>query len=535
MRRSSSTRFSFLIVALLGAGCAVTPDNATVHRRASEVSADATTTPTVAETTDDLKPLSPRVTPVTYQTETSEQTETAQGDQIPVAAQHEAGTGLDLRKVIDSVHESYPLLQAAMFSRNIALGETISASGQFDLKLKGASENGPTGYYQTYRQSLGLQQPLYGGGEVFAGYRVGRGDFQPWYLERQTNDGGELKAGLSVPLMQNVDIDQRRADLWNAQYGRSLAEPEIRAQRIGFVQEASYAYWNWVAAGENYQIARRVLQLAEERTERIRSQVTAGLIDPPELTDNLRLVADRKAKLADSERKWNQTATKLSLFLRDSAGNPWIPPSDQLPTFPEIDAASQTEISHDITQALSTRPELEALDWQRKQIDVDYSQARNQLLPTLDAVIAGSQDVGQPTSSKRDKSEFELEAALLLDVPVQRRKARGKLTALEGKVAQLQAKRRMVADKITVDVRNARIAMEAALIQVYQTSEAVRMAEELAERERVNQQEGHSDLLKVTLREQYAAESATKAVEAKLTYFEAEADRRAAMGLDRLQ
>ena len=442
--------------------------------------------------------------------------------------------GLSLDQVIASVYQTYPLLQGALYTRNVALGEQIAAAGEFDLKLKGASENGPTGFYQTYRQSIGVLQPLYGGGEVFAGYRIGRGDFQPWYLERQTNNGGEFKAGVGVPLLQNTDIDARRAGLWRAQYGRQLAEPEIQAQLIAFVQEAAYAYWAWVAAGANYRIADRVLHLATDRTDRIRDQVEAQLIDPPELTDNLRLVAERKAKLADAERKLDQTAAKLSLFLRGPQGRPVIPDRSQLLDFPEPQPISLDATLAEIEIALQQRPELSVLDYLRRQYEVEYAQAENLTLPELDAVVTGSQDVGQPTSKKRDKSQFEMEAALYLDVPIQRRKARGKMTALEGKLAQISAKRRMVADKISVDVQNARIALHAAYVQVLETRQAVAFAEDLAERERQNQEAGLSDLLKVTLREQYAAESATKAVEALMKYFDAQADLRAALGTDRL-
>lgn len=454
--------------------------------------------------------------------------------EIFVAPLVDDGSQLALETVIGSVYQSYPMLQAALYSRNIALGETIAARGEFDLKLKGASENGPTGFYQTYRQSIGMSQPLYGGGEVFAGYRIGRGDYQPWYLERQTNDGGEFKAGVGLPLMQNVDIDPRRAALWQAQYGRYLAEPDIQAQLIEFVRSASYAYWEWVAAGENYHIAEHVLSLALDRTERIRSQVEAGFLDPPELTDNLRLVAERRAKLAEAGRKLDQTAVKLSIYRRDALGRPQVPERELLPKFPPPPPLSTNSVEGEIAIALQQRPELKSLDWQRRQIEVEYAQASNQTLPDLDAVVAGSQDVGQPTSKKRDKSEFELEAGLFLEVPVQRRKAYGKMTALEGKLSQLSAKRRLVADKIAIDIEAARIGVEAALRQVQETTEAVRLAEELADRERRNLELGLSDLLKVTLREQYAAESALKSVEALLIYYESLADLRAALGTDRL-
>lgn len=437
-------------------------------------------------------------------------------------------------EVVSSVYQSYPLLESALFSRNIAIGQQVGASGAFDTKLKGASENGPQGFYQTYRQSIGVVQPTYWGGEVFAGYRIGRGDFQPWYLERQTNDAGEFKAGVQVPLARNRTIDARRAELWKAGLERTMAEPEIQAQLIGFVQEASYSYWDWVAAGEYHDIATRILALAEDRTSRIEKQVKAKFLDPPELTDNLRLVAIRQAKVADTRRKLEQTAAKLSVYLRDSAGNPLLPSASQLPGFPEPTPIEDDVLDSNISLALSRRPELRVLDLMKQQTQVDYTEAANQLQPELNAVLWGSQDVGEPTSNKRDKSPYESEAAMYLDVPMQRRKARGKMTELQGKLAQLSAKRRITADKIGVDVRAAHAALKSAWEQVQETSDALEYAEDLAARERKNQELGASDLLKVALREQYAVESAEKNVDALKLYFESQADYRAALAEDNL-
>ena len=437
-------------------------------------------------------------------------------------------------EVLASVYSSYPLLQAALYNRNIALGQQIGASGAFDTKLKGASENGPQGFYENYRQSLGIVQPTYCGGEVFAGYRIGRGDFQPWYLERQTNGAGEFKAGVQVPLARNRTIDARRAELWKSGYERSMAEPDIQAQLIGYVQDASYGYWDWVAAGEYHQIATRVLVLAEERTNRIESQVNAGLVDPPELTDNLRLVAIRKAKAADTRRKMEQTAAKLSVYLRDGSGKPIVPMEKQLPGFPDPSPVDELQLDQDIQTALLNRPELRMLDLLRQQTQIDYNEATNQLQPELNAVVWGSQDIGEPTSSKRDKSPYESEASIYLDVPMQRRKARGKMTELQGKLAQLSAKRRITGDKIGVDVQMAHAALRSAWDQVVSSQESLKHAEDLAARERTNQEKGASDLLKVTLREQYAVESAEKYVDALKLYFESRADYRASMALDQI-
>jgi outer membrane protein TolC len=452
----------------------------------------------------------------------------------PASTETESKDVVAFEEVLASVYSSYPLLQAALFNRNIALGQQIGASGAFDTKLKGASENGPQGFYENYRQNLGIVQPTYWGGEVFAGYRIGRGDFQPWYLERQTNDAGEFKAGVQVPLVRNRNIDARRAELWKAGVERSMAEPDIQAQLIGYVQDASYGYWDWVAAGEYHQIATRVLVLAEERTSRIEAQVIQGFVDPPELTDNLRLVAIRKAKAADTRRKMEQTAAKLSVYLRDGSGRPLVPVQTELPGFPDPSPVDDLQLDQDIQTALSSRPELRMLDLLRQQTQIDYREATNQLQPELNAVLWGSQDIGEPTSSKRDKSPYESEASVFLDVPMQRRKARGKMTELQAKLAQLSAKRRITADKISVDVQMAHAALKSAWDQVVSSQESLKHAEDLAARERTNQEKGLSDLLKVTLREQYAVESAEKYVDALKLYFESRADYRAAMALDRI-
>jgi len=453
---------------------------------------------------------------------------------MPMPASFPMGASLPLDAVISSVYQSYPMLEAALYSRNVASGERLSAAGAWDTKLKAASENGPTGFYQTYRQSVGVIQPLFGGGEVFAGYRIGRGDFEPWYKERETNKSGEFKVGANLPLVQNRSIDERRAAIWRANYGRQLVEPDIHAQLIGFVQEASYAYWDWVAAGERYRIAERVLKLAEDRTDRIRDQVEQGFLDPPEQTDNLRLVSERKAKLAESEQKLNKAAIKLSLYYRDTQGQPVVPAIDDAPEFPKPQLVDDEELAVDAQIALSQRPEIALLNLYQQQLDVDYAQARNQLLPALDAVLTASQDTGTPTSKKNDKGEFELDASLFFEVPIQRRKALGKLRSIEGKVSQLNAKRRLTENKIVADVQTAYASLTAFYEQALQAQAAVAYAEDLAERERLNQRLGASDMLKVTLREQYAAESALKAVDALLLYFQAQADYRAALAQDRL-
>ena len=439
---------------------------------------------------------------------------------------------LELDAVVSSVYANFPLLEAARFQRNVANGDILSANGNFDTKLKAASENGALGFYQTNRNSIGVSQPLYGGAEVFGGYRVGRGKFEPWYQERQTNGNGEFKGGIQVPLARNRQIDARRAELWKATYARNRTEPEIQAQLIEFIRDGSLQYWDWVAAGQKQEIADRLLILAVNRNEGIRTRVRLGDLDPPDADDNQRIIVSREAKVIDAARKSMQTAVKLSLYYRDDSGRPVIPAAKWIPKFPEPDPVNDEQMISDVQIALNMRPELKAIDILRREIDVDYASARNDFRPQVDALVMGSQDSGTPTSSKQDKSPFELEAGIYAEVPIQRRKARGKMSVIEAKVSQVIAKRRMLEDKIATEIQSTHAALSAAWQRVGKARESVRLARYMAEVEQKKFDAGSSDLLSVNLREQQAAEAAETEVDALLDYFQARAIYRAAMAQD---
>ena len=445
-----------------------------------------------------------------------------------------AGGPIALSQVIDSIQRSYPLLEVAIYGRNVAAGEQLASEGAYDLKLKAATDNTPVGYYQTYRQHVGLEQDLYFGGQVFGGYRIGRGEFEPWYQERQTNQGGEFRAGMMIPLAQNRAIDPKRTELWKATYGRNAVEPAIQSQVIMFVYGGSLAYWDWVAAGRNLVYAEQLYDLAIARDQQLRTLVENGAQPEAALTDNQRLVASREIKRIDAERKLQQSAVKLSLFLRTAEGQPYVPSRDQLPEFPITLPVTREQEAADISAAITQRPELRELDFQRRIAEVDLAQAHNETQPALDATLWGAQDVGGFTSSKGDKQPLELQGSLNFSMPLQRRKAQGKIHATEGKIAQISAKRKFTADKITTEVQNATIALTLAYEAIQQARRSVVLNEEMQQFETVLLNNGASDLLRLNIRETQTFDARVAEAEALLRYFEAQAELRAAIGLDAL-
>lgn len=460
------------------------------------------------------------------------QPESPQREAEPIPAPLPTGAP-SLEQLRESVRLHFPLIRQAVAARTIASGEVLSATGSFDHKLEGYSNSQPLDFYKNYRQQMEVKRDTYWGGEVYAGYRIGRGEFEPWYQERQTNEGGEFNAGFVMPLAQDRGIDANRAELWRAQLERGRVEPEILAMIIGSVRDANVAYWQWVATAANFRVAEDILQLGLDRTDYLKRQVELGEKAEIDLVDNQRIIVTRRAKLVDARRKLEQASVKLSLFLRDDNGMPIVLPVEVATVaFPDTLAAEAWGASANVALAEANRPELAELQFAQQQLAILLRQARNETRPKVDAGLFVSQDVGEPTSAKRDKSQMKLEATLAVEVPLERRKALGKVRQLRGKIAQIRAKTQFAADKIAYEAQLAHTALTAAAERVVQTTEGVELAERMRAATQRRYELGQDTLFNLNLREQQTAEAAIDRVAALYDYQVALAEYAAALGFE---
>jgi outer membrane protein TolC len=302
-------------------------------------------------------------------------------------------------------------------------------------------------------------------------------------------------------------------------------------QILDSVRFASYVYWSWVAAGQAYMVTRELLTVAQDRNRAIARQVELGNLAATELQQNERLIASRQAKLIETQRKLQSAAIKLSLFWRDDNGDPVVPTPAQLPArFPEPREPNTDRVDEYMEVALNQRPELQDLALHREAANIDLTQGQNETLPRLDAVVEASKDVGGWASSKGDKTPFEMEAGLLFDVPLQRRKAIGKIESAQGKLTQISLKQRYTENKIRAEVADALSALKGAYKRVQRTREGVQLARQLVNAEYRSFELGNSDVLRIALQEGAELDSQLLEIEALLDYFQATAEYRYAIG-----
>ncbi len=449
---------------------------------------------------------------------------------------------LKLADVIASVYRSYPLIEQARLERSRAGGQLLEAYGAYDTKLQGYSLAEPVGFYHNYRNGIGVARQTWWGGYLSAGYRIGRGDFQPWYKERETNQAGEFKLAFAAPLLQGRAIDAQRVAVFQASLAGQAAAPLVQLSLLTASREAAAIYWEWVAAGAVLEAQRELLALAEARGEQFEVGFKAGKFAEIDLILNSQLIAERRGKVFETEQKFRATGFKLSVYLRDEVGQTMIPTDDWLPHhFPIIKELPPSEFQTDLADALTRRPEPMLLQFEKRQVLLEQQLARNQILPSLDLVSEASQDLGTPASSSNDKGQFELLVGVQGEVPIQRRKARGKIQQTSAKMASIDQKLRLQRDKIGAELHTAYNALTLTAQVVDQAEAALRAALETLASYRFAFETGSAqirgskvDLIYINLLETKVNETELKLVEAQRTWFVALAEMQAALGLDPL-
>ncbi|MEM7413075.1 MAG: TolC family protein [Myxococcota bacterium] len=465
----------------------------------------------------------------------------AQATRTETAGPDAPRSALQLEDVLASVDAHFPLLAAARLQRDVAAGSLREARGGFDTRLIAEGELNEGGFYQNRSGDARLEQNTrLWGLRFFGGYRVGRGDFPSYDGGRQTNERGEIRGGVELPLLRGGWIDPERARLRTAEIGMRRVTPEIELERIGFLRQAGLAYWDWLATALEVGVSRQLLSEAQERQLQLSGRAARGVVPRIDLVDNERLILDRAMRLLGAERDAEQAAIALSLFLRDGSGAPSIPEPERLPTdFPAEESPDALDVGGDLTRALDRHPLLLSLSFERERLDVALSLARNDRLPGVDLVVEGSNDSGtaapgissEGTLSPDPRGEAEVKARLRFTFPVQQREARGRIAVARAELSRLERRERFARERIEAEIRRTIAAVEAAFAQTETARENLVLADRLRLAEERKLSLGASNLIDVNIREVQAADAAVALIRAQAAYFRARVDYRAAVGV----
>ncbi len=432
---------------------------------------------------------------------------------------------LMVQEVLRSSARSAPDIIAALARSRQAEARALTAQGAFDTIFAVEGRSRAAGYYDGTELAGKAEQPFMdNGGYVYGQYRASRGDFPVYEDKAYTNRLGEVKIGALYSLLRDRLIDARRSEFRLAANDIDIAQFEAKATSIGVQARAIEAYQKWVAAGLKLKAYRSLLQLAQDRTHGIERQVRLGAKPDILLTENEANLVKRQAYLIEAQQALRAAAVKLSLYYRDDQGAPITVDDARLPD----NAASLDAIRVDPAFNLDGRPDLAILLEEIDKATVKLALARNDLKPRLDLIGEVAKDVGPEGLGGYSRTPLELIVGVSFKIPLQNRKAKGKLAESQAKIDELTVKKRYLAEKIRAAVAAIGIEVETA-DQLVDTTERERaLAQRLATAERRRFELGSSDFFLVNQREESATSAEVKLIEAQARIAAARAELAAA-------
>jgi outer membrane protein, heavy metal efflux system len=444
-----------------------------------------------------------------------------------------------LREVLTRADAWHPRIAAAGYGVDMANARLLEAEGGFDLRLFAGAGRKHFGPYDQRQMHAGVDQPTaLWGARLYGGYRNGA-DFPVYHGDRVTSTDGKVLVGAELPVWRDGPIDERRLRLRQARLGRQEAEAGLLLERIEVLRSAGRTYFVWLAAGEGIEVEEKLFQLADERRTALVEQAASGAIAPIEMVDNDRLIAARRERVVNAQRNLAQAAFRLSLFYRDRSGRPRIAGRGALPKEPPaLRPVPPRALDNALARALRDRPEITRNRLARERLEAEKDWAENQRAPDLRVIGEASRDLGAtrryaPFATTHNATEVGL--AVRMEWPVQQRVARGRAEAAGAELSLLSQQLQFMQEAIAVQIRAAFAEVSAAQQRVSFIEEALEAARRMEEAERVRFAEGQSSILTINLREEATADLGRQLVEARLEFFGAIMDFKAATGLHQVE
>jgi len=164
---------------------------------------------------------------------------------------------------------------------------------------------------------------------------------------------------------------------------------------------------------------------------------------------------------------------------------------------------------------LEGRPDVAIMLEEIDKATINLALARNDLMPRLDLGGEVAKDVGPVGLGGPSRTPLETIVGVTFKIPLQNRKAQGKLAETQAKIEELTVKQRFLAEKIRAEVTAIGIEVETARQLVATTERERLLAERLAVAERRRFELGSSDFFLVNQREESATSAEVKLIEAQ--------------------
>ncbi|WP_107039669.1 TolC family protein [Brumimicrobium mesophilum] len=228
---------------------------------------------------------------------------------------------LGLSDFLKIVRDFHPLGKQANLRIEYGTENLKSSKGAFDPYLYGD-------IYQKYFDdkqyydllNAGMKIPTWFGIEIDAGYEQSDGNYvNP---QRGTPANGLVYAGISIPIGQDLFMDQRRADLRKAQVYQEITQAEQQILINNLFKDAISAYWDWVSASRKLSIYQEGQILALTRYRALTRSAIVGESPAIDTLEAYIQYQNRTINLQDAILDYRNANAQLEIYLWNQDGIP---------------------------------------------------------------------------------------------------------------------------------------------------------------------------------------------------------------------
>jgi len=195
--------------------------------------------------------------------------------------------------------------------------------------------------------------------------------------------GSTVRFEFTQPLLRNFGPKVNRREIIVARQNLEISEHQLKSVLMDTVFLVQEAYWNLAYAVENFKVKQQSLQLARDLLAKNKKEVEVGQLAPIEVLNAQTEVAQREADILQAEgmirRGEDVFKTILNLAAEGDAGSQKIALADK----PELKPV-KIALDEAVREAMEKRPDLKMSKTTISTKSLNFSVAKNQLLPGLD-------------------------------------------------------------------------------------------------------------------------------------------------------
>ena len=261
-------------------------------------------------------------------------------------------------------------------------------------------------------------------------------------------------------LLQGFGTGANLANLRKANLDVEISKAELKAVAEEVVSSVERAYWEIYLTGEEVNITKKSLELANRQLDESQERVAVGKLPELELAAVRAEVAIRNSALIDAQSKYEQACLNFLFLLNPKTQSAWsaVPlPLDK----PFIPTDTLDTIAVHEALGLKYRADLQQARYSLKKGDLDVVRTKNGLLPKLDLFISlGKNSYAQTFKSGLPdvNSPFhDLTGTLTLGLPLTNQKAGALFTRAKYTRQQMDLSVKNMERMVQRDVRSAYI------------------------------------------------------------------------------